>query len=314
MLRHATAAAVAALLPAAATAAPPAGCYDNNTDVDKTVEPSCDVNCPAVDVSCPAPCFCKATWDVKDVQVTDDIEYSEKYHQQLVLFEPPAADKRAKRPAVVSIHGGGFTGGSRHDANQMDWCKRLAARGYVCVSIDYRLDGVLKWNEATFDARAAVRWLRKNATELRVDTDRIGAFGCSAGAITVAEMTTIEGEGDSGNPGFSSAIQAGVSLSGALIGYRGIKAGQPPFLDFHGCSDNIVCYNTSKGCAFGIAGLNGVKTVQKMQAAGRVASIYTFPGAGHCPFNLIDVPPASDLVYGFYAEHLDLKNAECPIA
>ena len=71
-----------------------------------------------------------------------------------------------------------------------------------------------------YDPKAAVRWLRKNAAELRIDTERIAAFGCSAGAMTTAFLCGVgdtKGEGTSGNPGFSSDIQAGVALSGALI-------------------------------------------------------------------------------------------------
>ena len=101
----------------------------------------------------------------------------------------------------------------------------------MTVSIDYRLYGLKPTaknpggaetsnTDAMYDAKAAVRWLRKNAAELRIDTERIAAFGCSAGAMTTAFLCGVgdtKGEGTSGNPGFSSDIQAGVALSGALI-------------------------------------------------------------------------------------------------
>ena len=111
------------------------------------------------------------------------------------------------------------------------WARKLAQRGFVTVSIDYRLYGLKPTaknpggaetsnTDAMYDAKAAVRWLRKNAAELRIDTERIAAFGCSAGAMTTAFLCGVgdtKGEGTSGNPGFSSDIQAGVALSGAII-------------------------------------------------------------------------------------------------
>ena len=70
---------------------------------------------------------------------------------------------------------------------------------------------------AVYDAKAAIRWLRKHASELRIDPDRIAAFGCSAGAMTTAfpvELATRRGH--PGNPGYPSDIQD-AALSGALI-------------------------------------------------------------------------------------------------
>ena len=106
------------------TSSDDATCYDKNNTV----------------FSCPAKCFCEPTYSEDQVLDTDNIEYSEKYNLLLHLFEPPSSDE-AKRPAMVMIHGGGFKSGNRNDKKGIiDWCHQLAMRGYVAVSIDYRLD------------------------------------------------------------------------------------------------------------------------------------------------------------------------------
>lgn len=272
---------------------------------------------------CPAPCFCNATWSIDQIQDTDGIVYSEKYSLQLHLFQPPASDTRKMCPAVVMIHGGGFRSNNRNTGHFVEWCQLLVVRGYVCVSIDYRLDradkppkGLETANlDAMYDARAAVRWLRKNAAQYRIDSDRIAAMGGSAGAMTTAFMTTVDGEGDSGNEGFSSAITAGVSLSGALIADRlaNVTKGQPPFIDFHGCEDHTVPYGPCESGDPKCWG-SGVDTVTAMRKNGDVADLYSIRGAGHVPFSSLFASPALDSMLGFLAQNLNLGNdgSECP--
>ena len=68
---------------------------------------------------------------------------------------------------MVMIHGGGFNSGTRDDkAGIIGWSKQLAMRGFVCVSIDYRInktshadDPELHQLWAVYDAKSAVRWL-----------------------------------------------------------------------------------------------------------------------------------------------------------
>lgn len=117
----------------------------------------------------------------------------------------PKAPLPGLMPALVLIHGGGFTGGSRKDGNMVAQAKYLAARGWYVVSITYRLAGTqgpipAKWLSAAKasgsenvasamylagrDAKAAVRWLHHNAAALGVDPNHIAIGGGSAGAYT----------------------------------------------------------------------------------------------------------------------------------
>ena len=97
-----------------------------------------------------------------------------------------------------------------------------------------------------------------NHSEWRLDVDRIAAFGDSAGAIMALYMAYVPTpEGNSGNPGYSSAVHAAIALSGELrcsFCFSVCKNGtwnrldqirnhtQPPMLIMHGTKDPIVPY------------------------------------------------------------------------
>ncbi len=117
-------------------------------------------------------------------------------------------------PAVVCIHGGGWAKGNRGSHEKV--AQAVAARGYVAATISYRLSGEAPFPAQIHDCKAAVRFLRANAKQYGIDTANIGAIGLSAGGHLTALLATSAGvkelEGDGGNAGFSSAIQAAVPM------------------------------------------------------------------------------------------------------
>ncbi len=119
-------------------------------------------------------------------------------------------------PAIVCIHGGGWRKGSK--VNHRTVAQTLAGRGFVTASISYRLSGEAQFPAQIQDCKAAVRFLRANASEYGIDPDKIGAIGHSAGghlaALLATSAETKELEGDGGNARFSSAIQAVVPMGG----------------------------------------------------------------------------------------------------
>lgn len=135
----------------------------------------------------------------------------------LDLFQPEGAS--GPRPLVVVIHGGGFIGGSKEAGPLVGIAQTLAARGWVCASINYRLAGVhgtvpqalldsasapqlspsqrdqiLSLYPAGRDAKAAVRWLTANASTFSIDPDYITAMGGSAGSFLSVMLGTTEPE------------------------------------------------------------------------------------------------------------------------
>src|SRR5262252_4076572 len=95
------------------------------------------------------------------------------------LYLPAGA---GPHPALVAVHGGGWQAGVR-SAFQF-WGPYLAERGYALFAISYRLAkrGHKTFPQAVNDVLAAVQFVRGNAAGFRVDPERIGLFGASAGA------------------------------------------------------------------------------------------------------------------------------------
>lgn len=193
----------------------------------------------------------------------------------------PSGDAATDRPAIVFVHGGGFVTGNRDGGT--DWIRDFASRGYVAVSIDYRLrpgyyfdfgnpaDPIAQGAviDAVNDAQAAVRWIRANATSLGVDPDRIAMTGVSAGGVTSAgvAMTSTQ-TGASGNPGHSSRVCVGASISGAFS-----TLSADPYDDrvvfFHGTADPRVPYQYA------------VATRDALADQGVPTDLYSYAGQGH---------------------------------
>ncbi len=121
-------------------------------------------------------------------------------------------------PVAVHVHGGGYTGGSRSTGFWFsDIEAELLDRGYLVVSLDYRLAPAHKYPAQIEDAKCAVRRLRADAERYALDPDRIGVWGSSAGAQIVGLMGTTGGRSifdDAG--GFadqSSEVQAVIAMS-----------------------------------------------------------------------------------------------------
>jgi predicted esterase len=214
----------------------------------------------------------------------------------LDLYQP-SGDPATARPAIVWVHGGGFVGGDKSTEGPI--VTPMAQRGFVVVSIDYRLmapDGctgsdltaecIVAAGDAINDAQAAVRWLRANAATYRIDPGRVAIAGFSAGAITATGVAvSADQPGTSGNPGYSSAVKAWMSVSGGLPGGELISASTPPGYLFSGTADTTVPYQWS------------VDTAHALDAAGGLAVLYTETGVGHSlpDLNLLDSQMANFL-------------------
>jgi LysM repeat protein len=81
-------------------------------------------------------------------------------------------------PCIVLIYGGGWGGKVTHGADEM---RALLARGYVVALPDYVLGAANPVPSAVWDGAAAIRFLRAKAAAYRLDPERIGAWGLSAG-------------------------------------------------------------------------------------------------------------------------------------
>jgi acetyl esterase/lipase len=258
------------------------------------------------------------------------IEYSnpDGQHVQLDLARPKKAE--GSLPAVLCIHGGGFRAGKRegYDAQII----RLAERGYVAVTMSYRLAPKYPFPAAVHDTKAAVRWLRANAKKYGIDPERIGVTGGSAGghlALFLGVTGDVkEFEGDGGNPAESSKVKCVVNVYGPsdftksygksvdaaevlpLFLGGNLEKARPlhikasplywvtpnaaPTLCIHGTDDKYVAHEQSEWL------------VEKLKAANVEAELLTLEGAGH-GFKGKDAETAEKAMIAFFDKHLKKK-------
>jgi pectinesterase len=234
----------------------------------------------------------KAVFQVPEsVKVDRDMVYAKAGGRELKLdlYQPKApADKPLK--AIVVIHGGGWRSGDKERFGPIAaW---LAAHGFAAASIDYRLLPEVTFPAPIQDCKAAVRWVRANAGKYGFDPDHIGCIGGSAGAHLAAMLGTSqkrsELEGDGGNPGVSSRVQAVVAMAAptemsrfgqrvalpqdlvALISpVTHVDADSAPTLLLHGENDKLVPMEQSELLA------------EKLKKAGVHVELVKIPNAPH---------------------------------
>jgi acetyl esterase/lipase len=146
-----------------------------------------------------------------------DISYGTLHSSQKVdVYTPKAV---APFPVVVLIHGGGWVQGDKMEYRTSIKTEALLARGYAVVAVNYRLSNVAKFPAQIQDVKAAVRWIRANATTYNFNPNKIGAWGTSAGGHLTALLATSGGinaleDLTQGDATKSSTIQAAVDWFG----------------------------------------------------------------------------------------------------
>ena len=104
---------------------------------------------------------------------------------QELHFDAYLQRRGGRRPAVVVVHGGGFSAGSRV-AFVGQLLETVTRAGYNWFSVDYRLGGPDRRQDALDDLRAALAFIRGHAEALRIDPDRVALIGEDAGARLAA--------------------------------------------------------------------------------------------------------------------------------
>ena len=145
-----------------------------------------------------------------------DIVYTKAGSEDLKLDLARPATGDGPFPAVVVIHGGAWRQGNKADMRPI--LPQFAQRGYVAISPQYRFCPKDAFPAQIYDVKAAVRWLKLNAKKYKVDPDRLGAIGFSAGGH-LALMLGLTGPAD----GLEGEVSAGApdSRVKAVVNYFG---------------------------------------------------------------------------------------------
>lgn len=255
-----------------------------------------------------------------NVTVTSNVTYGSAVKSngqtQTLLMDiyQPTGDTVSRRPLIVLAHGGSFIGGVKTNQDVVELCNRFAKHGYVTASIEYRV-GFFPFDSvnatravirATQDMKAAIRFFRKDAATTKtykIHPSYIFAGGSSAGAFmalhhaymdklsevpTWANIATLGGiDGNSGNPGYQSDVNAVINLCGALGDSVWIEQGNIPFVSMHGDKDQTVPYGSAiiYVSGFPIINVDGSASLKKRaDNLGVPNPFYTFWGADHVPF------------------------------
>ncbi|MBP0454215.1 alpha/beta hydrolase [Kitasatospora sp. RG8] len=154
-------------------------------------------------------------------------------------------------PLLIHLHGGAYHGG-RKNSESMPLLHRLAGRGWVCVSANYRLRPEVQHPEHLIDLKRVIAWTRDHAHAYGADPATLFVAGSSAGAH-MASLAALTAGDPALQPGFETAdtsVTAVIGLNGYYGPYYGqgpescpsthVTADAPPFLLVHGDHDTIV--------------------------------------------------------------------------
>ena len=238
-----------------------------------------------------------------DVEVLRDVEFGRGGTKvlRLNLVRPKQADG-APRPVIVYLPGGGWLRADKDVA--LGRLAALVQHGYLGVSIQYRTSAEGVMPAQIEDCKCAIRFLRAHAAEYRLDPDRIGVWGASAGGHLAALLGLSadhpELEGTGGWAEFSSRVQAVSSWYGPtdlrgmdfpadhpaslLLGGNPrdlpakaaqaspityVHPGAPPFVLVHGAQDPGVPVSESRNLEMAL------------HQAGVEATLVVVPNGGH---------------------------------
>lgn len=117
-------------------------------------------------------------------------------------------DKEKVYPCIVWICGGAWVMMDR--AAHLPYLAELARNGFVVASVEYRTSNEAVYPAQLMDVKAAIRYLRAHAGRYRIDTERFGVMGESAGGhLTAMAALADDPAYDEGDyPEYSSKVQA----------------------------------------------------------------------------------------------------------
>ena len=134
---------------------------------------------------------------------------------QLDIWKRPDLPADAEAPVLVQVHGGAWVIGNK-DQQGMPLMAHMADRGWVCVSINYRLSPRATWPDHIIDVKRALAWVKANIAEHGGDPGFVAITGGSAGGH-LSSLAALSANEPDFQPGFEDAdtsVQAAVPFYG----------------------------------------------------------------------------------------------------
>ncbi|NEC64650.1 alpha/beta hydrolase [Streptomyces sp. SID9727] len=220
----------------------------------------------------------------RDVRRVANLSYGDAGRRNLLdVYHHRARPQGA--PMLIHMHGGGYTGGHKN-SQSLPLLYRLASRGWVTISANYRLKPQVRHPEHMIDLKRVIAWAREHAQEYGADPSCLFVAGSSAGGH-MGSIAALTSDDPAFQPGFEDAdtsVSGVVVLNGFLGAYwhQGPESSPlgharpdaPPLLIVHGDLDPLVP----------VAGIREV--AEGLRDASESPVVYAELRGGHHAFDL----------------------------
>ncbi len=149
-----------------------------------------------------------------EVERIRDVPYARVGRRELRLDVYRHRSCPARCPTLLQIHGGAWVLGSKNEQG-VPLMVHLAARGWGCVSADYRLSPRATFPDHLIDLKRAIAWIRRHGPEFGLDPDFIVVTGGSAGGH-LAALVALTANAPEYQPGFEDVD---TSVAGCVAFY-----------------------------------------------------------------------------------------------
>lgn len=228
------------------------------------------------------------------------IVYDQQNNLAFDIYYPKNYKDNQSYNVFAWVHGGGFSGGTRTDKEEVERMKDAQERGFVSISISYRLlansaegfgcdlpknEKLMIFKEASFDVLNALNYVQTNQKELKLSINKLILGGSSAGAETILNAYYLR-DLWFGNQFNQVKIDGLVSYAGAIVDDRFVtKSNILPTVYVHGLSDDVVPPNNAphRSCLDNQPGffpLAGSQTLVSLNKKYKQSSLSIFSKSG----------------------------------
>lgn len=224
----------------------------------------------------------------EEILAPQEISFTNKTGQsiKLYVFKPREANRSGS--AIITVHGGGWKWG------KAEWtfsaAERFAKAGLLAVALEYRLSNdEITPIDAFHDTCDTLKWVRDNAKQYKVETNKVAAYGVSAGGQLSSLAASIGcdntmGSKQNGGPDLLLLWSPALDMEKdgwfkkLLQGKASVKANSP----LATVNNNMPPVSIVQGELDTLTPLKGAQSFcEKIQMNNGVCEVNTYTGVGH---------------------------------